>query len=331
MRSSTVSSTPSEPGTVSRSSARSRAATTSVGAGARRCEAGASRSVQRSRMTTCSSGSRFDQPARSRPGSGGRSSGQPRQSQPRVSTPSGRPSSSASSVGSKSVTQPSPRPWARAVSQMFSIAAAHDHRSASGKVARPSTPAAGVRRSQATTTPRGASRMPSSRRSSSPRADSSAMSAACRRRLRSAIRAAASRVADSVTTTKRHGCEWPTEGARWPAASTAVSTSSGTGSGRKRRMSRRAPMTRSSAARSSRMAQASGACARSAADVASPIVGTGRRKLTMPSVVRPRRRADRRLCACRRTPSGRDGAPAVQTDELICAGTTLTAPGLLIP
>jgi hypothetical protein len=44
---------------------------------------------------------------------------------------------------------------------MFSMAQAHDHTSASGNVARPSTPAAGARLSQQTTTPSGASRIPS--------------------------------------------------------------------------------------------------------------------------------------------------------------------------
>ena len=86
----------------------------------------------------------------------------PRHSHPSVSTPSGSPSRPASSVGRIRVTQPMPRPWVRAVSHMFSMAQAQLHRSASWKVLRPRTPDAGVRRSQATTSPTGASRMPSS-------------------------------------------------------------------------------------------------------------------------------------------------------------------------
>lgn len=86
---------------------------------------------------------RRDHAARSSPGEGGRSSGQPRQSHPSVSTPSGRCTSVARSAGANSVTQPMPRPSARAASHRFSIAHAHDHRSASANVARPRIPAAG--------------------------------------------------------------------------------------------------------------------------------------------------------------------------------------------
>ena len=261
-RSSTRSNTPSEPGGVSSTSAPSRAPTTSCGAGARsepgrsapaaagvgtgtsvdarpaaarsreRCETGAPVSVQRSVMTTSASGRRRDQPARSRPGAGGRSSGQPRHIQPSVTTPGGRSSKPASSSGRKSVTQPIPSPSARAASHRFWIAQAQDHTSESGKVARPSTPAAGTRRSQHTTTPSGASRRPSSCRSSRWRADSGSSWAACRSRSASAIREACSRRAGSRTTRNRHGWECPTDGAAWPACRTRVSSSSGTGSGR---------------------------------------------------------------------------------------------------
>ena len=59
---------------------------------------------------------------------------------------------------------------------------------------------------------------------------------------RAAIR---SRRARSVSTTKSHGCEKPTEGAWWAAARTRPSTSAGTGSGRNpRRTSRRSAITR---------------------------------------------------------------------------------------
>ena len=198
MRSTYRSSTPREPGGVSSASASSRAPTTASLRGARRCEGGAwVSSLQRSLRITSSTGCRRDQPARSRPGAGGRSSGQPRQSQPSVTTPSGTPTRPSRSACSNRVTQPTPSPSARAASQRFSMAHAHDHRSASGKVARPSTPPAGVRRSQATTTPRGASRIPSSWRSSNRRAASGSISAAWRSRCSSAIRAARSRVASS--------------------------------------------------------------------------------------------------------------------------------------
>ena len=94
------------------------------------------------------------------------------------------------------------------------------------------TPAAGVRRSQQTTIPSGASRTPSSCRSSSRRAASGSSWAAWRSRSRSVRTAARSRTTASRTTTKRHGWLCPTEGAACPAASTRRRTSSGTGSGR---------------------------------------------------------------------------------------------------
>ena len=56
-------------------------------------------SCQRSHSTTSERGWRADQPARSSPGSGGRSSGQPRHSQPSVSTPSGQPDERGQLVG----------------------------------------------------------------------------------------------------------------------------------------------------------------------------------------------------------------------------------------
>ena len=79
----------------------------------------------------------------------------------------------------------------------------------------------------------------------------------------------------------RHGCECPTEGAWWPAVRTRSSTSAGTAEARKRRTSRRAEITSYKAVRvSGSKAQASGEAARSAADVGSPITGTGRGKVT---------------------------------------------------
>ena len=153
--------------------------------------------------------------------------------------------------------------------------------SVSGKLARPSTPAAGTRRSQHTTMPSGASRMPSNCRSKSRRADSGAKRSACASRSRSAMDAARSRVAESRTTTKRQGCEWPTEGAACAASRMRRRTSAGTGSGRNRLMSRRARSTSCNASRSvSPKAQPLGSTARDAALVLSPISGTGRVQVT---------------------------------------------------
>jgi len=163
------SSTPSEPRGVRRVSAASRTETTANWSGARSFETGGSGSLsradQRSGITTASSDNRFDQPTRSSPGSGGRSSGHPRHNQPSGTTSAGRSSRDARSSGGNSVTQPTPSPSARAASHKFSMAQMQDHRSASGNVRRPRTPAAGARRSQQTTMPMGASRMPSSCRS----------------------------------------------------------------------------------------------------------------------------------------------------------------------
>ena len=135
MRSTARSRAPSDPGGVSSTSAASRAPTTDAGSGAWRWDGGGSgasaSSLQRSHSTTSDSGWRLDQPARSSPGSGGRSSGQPRHSHPSVSTPGGSPMSAASSTGWNSVTQPVPTPSTRAASHRFSMAHAQDHMSAS--------------------------------------------------------------------------------------------------------------------------------------------------------------------------------------------------------
>ena len=89
-------SSPSEPGAASRRSSASRvptraAASAAAGPGSRsRGASGGATPGHRSVMTTSASGSRCDQPCRSRPGAGGRSSGQPRHSQPSVTTPVGQ-------------------------------------------------------------------------------------------------------------------------------------------------------------------------------------------------------------------------------------------------
>ena len=252
-------------------------------------EGGAAGSIspgQRSVNTTSDSGCRRDQAARSRPGSGGRSSGQPRQSQPSVSTRSGRFINVCSCCGSNSVTQPRPSPRPLAVSQAFWMAAAHDHMSLSVKVARPRTPCASVRRSQQTTMPSGASRMPSSWRSSSLRALSGSRSCACRSRSPSAIVAARSRVSGSVTMMNRHGWECPTLGAWWAAVSTWSTRSRPTPSGRNRLMSRRAAtICASCSTDSAGNAQPRGSSRRSVAEVASPMRGTGRSQTVLPGLV----------------------------------------------
>ena len=66
---------------------------------------------------------------------------------------------------------------------------------------------------------------------------------AWRARSRSASARTRARVSVERTTTKRHGCDSPTDGARCAAPSTRSSSASSTGSGRKRRTSRRSAMT----------------------------------------------------------------------------------------
>ncbi len=107
------------------------------------------------------------------------------------------------------------------------------------KVDRPRTPLAGTRRSQHTMSPTGASRIPSSCRSSNCWAASGSMAAAWRLRSRSAISAACSRVDSSRTTMNRQGWECPTEGAAWAAWRIRSNVVASIGSGRNRLMSRR--------------------------------------------------------------------------------------------
>ena len=129
-----------------------------------------------------------------------------------------------------------------------------------------------------THTPSGASTTPSTFWSRNWRARSAKRSAWRSRSRRARLRIA-TRVPSSRTTMNRHGCISPTDGARCAASSTRSSTSPGTSSGRKRRMSRRSAMTRRTASRSaSANRQPAGSAARSAARDGSKPAGVGGRR-----------------------------------------------------
>ena len=102
----------------------------------------ASPSGHASANTTSASGIRCDQPARCRPGSGGRSSGQPTHSQPSVGHAVRQPDQRGQVGGLEQRHPAQPEALGAGGSHRFWIAAAQLHMSASGNVARPSTPAA---------------------------------------------------------------------------------------------------------------------------------------------------------------------------------------------
>ncbi len=162
-----------------------------------------------------------------------------------TSTCAGSPSSAASSRSSKKLTQPTPRPSARAASHKFATASTLEKSAVRGWVARPSVCRPPRVRSQLTAMLTGVSRMDSIFSRSNARARAPGRSAANASRCRPASAATRSRRARSVITMKSHGWEKPTDGAWWAAASTRPSTSGGTGSGRNPwRTSRRSAITR---------------------------------------------------------------------------------------
>jgi hypothetical protein len=157
----------------------------------------------------------------------------------------GRPSSAASSRSSKKLTQPTPRPSARAASHRLATASTLEKSAVCGWVARPSVCRPPRVRSHVTTTLTGVSRIDSILSWSNARARAAGRAAAKSSRCRAARAAIRSRRARSAITMKSHGCDRPTEGALCAAASTRPSTSAGTGSGRNpRRTSRRSAITR---------------------------------------------------------------------------------------
>ena len=238
-RSTARSSTPSEPGAVSSRSASSRAPTTAGAARARRRRgrrgggAASSRASGR-RGRRRSSGSRRDQPARSRPGAGGRSSGQPRHSQPRVTTPSGRPQQPGElRRGEQRDPAHAEALGAGGEPQVLDRRRRSDHRSASGKVARPRTPAAGGAPVAADDDAQRCLADALELQVEQPAAGVGLELGGLAQPLAVGHHGGRGRGSPGRATTRnRHGWLCPTEGAAWAAVRTRSRTSSGTGSGR---------------------------------------------------------------------------------------------------